>query len=95
MNDTTTRSREASDHLGTASLVLGVAGLLPVLPFVGSVAALVCGFLAQTSGSTTERSRGSAGIALGWVGIAAPLVVLFVYCVVLGYPFPIERYSGS
>jgi hypothetical protein len=30
--------------------------------------------------------------AIGWIGVVAPLVALFVYCVLLGYPFPIHRY---
>lgn len=90
-----TSTREPSDQLGTTSLVLGVAGLLPILPILGSAAAIVCGFLAQTSGEPTERSRGKAGIAFGWIGLAGPVVALFVYCVVLGYPFPIHRYSGG
>lgn len=91
---TTTTAHGTTDDattLATASLVLGVAGLLPVLPFLGSVAALVCGFAGRSrAGGARDRAR--AGIVLGWVGVAAPLVALLVYCVVLGYPFPIERY---
>jgi hypothetical protein len=32
---------------------------------------------------------------LGVTGIVAPLLFLFVYCVVLGYPFPIHRYRAG
>ena len=73
-----------------ASLVLSVAGLLPVLPFVGSVAALACGYAARQRESLDGAAR--TGIVLGWVGLTVPLVALFVYTVVLGYPFPIHRY---
>lgn len=79
-------------HLGSISIALGVAGLLPVLPLVGSLAAIVCGWLARSS-SSEERTRGTVGIVLGVVGVMAPLAALFVYCVVLGYPFPIHRYQ--
>jgi hypothetical protein len=73
---------------------LGIAGLLPILPVLGSVAALVCGGLALSEAEPGERAPARAGLVLGAVGLAAPLVFLFVYCVVLGYPFPIHRYAG-
>jgi hypothetical protein len=76
------------DTLGTISLALGVAGLLPLLPIIGSVAAIICGAVAG------RGVRARVGIALGAFGLVAPLTVLFVYCVVLGYPFPIHRFRG-
>jgi hypothetical protein len=88
-----------SDHddiLGTVAVGLGIAGLLPILPLIGSVAALVCGYVARHAdrAGAHDSSRATVGIVLGWIGVAAPLVFLFVYCVVLGYPFPIHRYNG-
>lgn len=80
----------ARRDLGTLALVLGVAGLLPLMPLVGSVAALVCGYAAPRG-----DSRARAGVLLGWLGVLAPVVVLTVYCVVLGYPFPIHRYHAG
>src|SRR5262245_53587755 len=79
--------------MATASLVLGLAGLLPIPGLAGSIAALVCGY--ASLGTDDNRDRARAGIVLGWIGVAAPLVFLFVYCVLLGYPFPIERYHPS
>ena len=76
--------------LGDAAMVLGILGLLPIPGFAASVAALVCGY---STGSTDERAR--AGIILGWIGVAAPIVLLGVYCLVLGNPFPIHRYHPS
>ncbi len=70
--------------------MLGVLGLVPIPGLAASVAALVCGYCA---GRDNERAR--AGIILGWIGVAAPVVLLFVYCVVLGNPFPIHRYHPS
>ena len=78
-------------RFGTAAVVLGLAGLLPVLPLVGSIAAVVCGWLARDA-PTPERDRGRIGIVLGVLGLLAPVIALFVYCVVLGYPLPIHRY---
>src|SRR5262245_54211859 len=70
------------------SLALGVAGLLPILPLVGSLAALVLGWMSPVGDSGTRSRRAQAGMALGLIGLAAPLVALLVYCLVLGYPFP-------
>lgn len=78
-------------RFGTAAIVLGLAGLLPLLPLVGSIAAVVCGVLARDA-PAPERDRGRVGIVLGVLGLMAPVIALFVYCVVLGYPFPIHRY---
>ena len=81
-------------RFGTASVVLGLAGLLPVLPLVGSIAAVVCGWLARDA-PAPDRDRGRIGIVLGVLGLLAPVIALFVYCVVLGYPFPIHRYRAG
>lgn len=93
------RPAHADDGLATVAVALGVAGLLPILPILGSLAAVVCGGLALSSIDATgpaaaaSRHRAQGGIALGVVGLVAPLVALFVYCVVLGYPFPLHRYQ--
>lgn len=78
--------------LANVSIGLGVAGLLPILPILGSLAAIVCGAAALPASSSGDRSRAVVGISLGIVGVAGPLLALFVYCVVLGYPFPIHPY---
>ncbi|UDY34264.1 hypothetical protein [Dermatobacter hominis] len=97
-NDSPSNDRDTAgpDRLGTLSVALGVAGLLPVLPLLGSIAAIACGWVARsrTGLPSSERDRALVGVVLGALGLAAPLVALFVYCVVLGYPFPIHRYRG-
>jgi hypothetical protein len=91
MADEHVPTRSDSD-LGTASLALGIAGLLPIPGFPAAVAAAICGWVAR---SRDDRSgRATAGLCLGLVGVLAPVVILFVYCVVLGYPFPIHRHHG-
>jgi hypothetical protein len=90
-----TRTREGvhgsdSSYAPLAALLLGIAGLLPVLPIVGSLAAIICGYAA---GAQDQRAR--AGILLGWFGLVAVTAGLLVYCVVLGYPFPIHRYHPN
>jgi hypothetical protein len=94
----TTNTASATTHhddslLANLSIGLGVAGLLPILPVLGSLAAIVCGSLALPSAPDGERGRAVVGISLGAVGVVGPLFALFVYCVVLGYPFPIHAYQ--
>jgi hypothetical protein len=91
------RSR-SDDTTANASIAFGAAGLLPVLPFIGSVVALVLGIVALQPRDAIDdgtRSRARIGVTLGVIGILAPVVVLIVYCGVLGYPFPIHRYNGD
>lgn len=81
-------TKRGRGNLGDVALALGVAGLLPILPVVGSVAALACGYAA---GRGDHRAR--AAVLIGWIGVLAPVAALVIYCGVLGYPFPIHRYS--
>lgn len=76
--------------LATVSLVLGVAGLLPIPGLPAAVAAAICGGVARSH--DRRCGRAAAGFWLGVIGVIAPLVALLVYFVVLGYPFPIRRY---
>jgi hypothetical protein len=81
--------------LATVALALGIAGLLPVLPVLGSLAAVACGTLAVRTGTVGDRGRAAAGLVLGIVGLLGPLMFLLVYCGILGYPFPIEPYRPN
>ena len=82
-----------SRPLSAVAIGLGVAGLLPIPGMPASIAAVICGGHALHD----DRSDGQARLAvwLGVTGIVAPLLFLFVYCVVLGYPFPIHRYRAG
>lgn len=80
--------------LGQLALGLALAGLLPIPGPAASLAAIVCGLAARRARSPQSRSAAWAAVALGAFQIAGPLLALFVYCVVLGYPFPIHRYHG-
>lgn len=88
---------EPSSGTASASIAFGAAGLLPVLPILGSIVAVVLGALAlhEAGDAPTVRSRARVGLLLGIIGVVAPLIALIVYCWVLGYPFPIHRYDGS
>ncbi len=70
----------------TASLVLGILGLV-LCPLICSVLALVFGYQARaeidaSGGRIGGRGSATAGVVLGWVGVA--IVALFVLLIVIG-----------
>jgi hypothetical protein len=85
------------DGLATASLVLGIAGFLPVPGLAASVSAVILGSLSGGPGGDGVRRRPPAavtGIALGCIGIGLFVLICIVYFGVLGYPLPqIHRYT--
>lgn len=62
-----------------ASLVLGIANFL-ILPLVGAILALALGYAARNELRRDPQRRGAgmatAGVVLGWVGIAVVLLIL-------------------
>jgi Domain of unknown function (DUF4190) len=68
----------------TASLVLGIVGLL-LCPLVCSVLALVFGYQSRneidSDPSLGGRGTATAGIVLGWVGIAFAVLIIVLYVV--------------
>ena len=73
----------------TASLVLGICGLL-VLPLVCSVLALVFGYqargeIARSNGALRGEGNATAGIVLGWIGtIFGILAIVAIIALVAG-----------
>jgi Domain of unknown function (DUF4190) len=70
----------------TAALVMGILGLF-LCPLICSVLALVFGYQARreidnSGGRITGRGSATAGIVLGWIGVA--LVTAFIALVILG-----------
>lgn len=70
-----------------ASLVLGVVGIF-LVPVVGSILALVFGYMARTEidrsgGAEGGRGLAIAGIVLGWVGIVVGILLLLLFFLVL------------
>ena len=75
-----------SSGKATAALVLGILGLF-VCPLICSVLALVFGYqgrreIDNSGGRITGRGSATAGIVLGWIGVA--LAVAFIGLIVLG-----------
>ncbi len=70
----------------TAALVLGILGFV-FCPFICSIAAVVLGYQARgeidnSGGRMGGRSNATAGIVLGWIGLA--LCAAFIALVIIG-----------
>jgi hypothetical protein len=89
----------APDGLAVASLILAIAGFLPVPGALASLVAVVLGVLSGDTDPDGRRRRSGtarAGIILGLVAIGLLLIASTVYFGILGYPLPhIHRYRPS
>ncbi len=66
--------------LAVASLVAGIAGL-SIVPFLGSILALILGYMARNEirrrpGELGGEGFATAGIVLGWIAVGLTLVLL-------------------
>ncbi len=72
----TSQTQTASSHpLAIVGLVLGILGLVGVLPLVGSIGAVIAGKMAQKEifekpGMYSGDNLARASIVMGWIGIA-------------------------
>jgi hypothetical protein len=85
MNDRISQTQPGSHALAILSLVLGILGLTPILPLIGSIAAIVTGMIARRDilakpHEYSGESMARAGIVLGWIGV---VLVLLAGCAVL------------
>lgn len=75
---------QRTNGLAIASLVLGIIWLY----WVGSILALVFGYTARrqidaSEGWQTGRGLATAGIVLGWVGVATLLLTIVVFIILI------------
>ena len=91
-----------------ASLVLGILGVIQVLPFIGSIAGLILGYAAKneishSNGTVTGDGLAQAGVILGWVGIGLTLIglclgllmLIGVFSLPFGFAFCDQLNAGS
>ncbi len=91
-----TKTHPATHILAIASLILSILGLLPVLPLIGSIAAIITGSIARKEiRSQPEAYSGEeiakASVILGWVGVGLGVLALLLLCGGLLYFMPIQR----
>lgn len=79
-----------------ASLVLGILGLVQVLPLIGSIGALILGYaakneIARSNGMVGGEGLAKGGIILGWIGVGLAIIgiclVVLVFAGLLTLPF--------
>ena|ERR687893_1248093 len=73
----------------TAALVLGILGFV-LCPFVCSIAALVLGYQARSEidgsgGRMGGRSNATAGIVLGWIGVALCVLGVIAFVALVSF----------
>jgi hypothetical protein len=76
--------------MAVLSLVAGIAGL-SVLPFIGSIVAVIIGPIAKrdivaSGGAQTGEGLATAGTILGWVGIGLTVLGLCMIAVLVLLP---------
>jgi hypothetical protein len=86
-----------TNGMAVASLILGIAGL-SVVPVIGSVLALILGYMAkrdirQRPTETTGEGLATAGVVMGWIGVV--LTVLVVCGILAFFGFCAIASSGS
>lgn len=96
MNDRPYQSQPGSHALAILSLVLGILGLTPILPLIGSIVAIVTGTIARREilakpHEYSGESMARAGIILGWIGV---VLILLAVCALLLFlvPFTVRTF---
>lgn len=79
-----------NSNLALIALIAGVLGLT-LFPFLGSIAALIIGYMAkkeiqESMGSLGGEGMAKAGIILGWIGVALGLIGICVAGVIIAIP---------
>lgn len=92
---TTTKSNHA---LAIVSLVLGVLGLIQMLPLVGPIGAVITGNIArreirQNPDQYEGDNLAQAGVITGWIGIAISIILLTVICLGILFFIPVSSES--
>jgi hypothetical protein len=69
-----------TNGMAVASLILGIGGLT-VMPTIGSVLALILGYMArhdirQRPTETSGEGLATAGVVLGWIGVVLTILVV-------------------
>ncbi len=77
---------QVNNGKATASLVLGIVGLL-ACPIICSLLAIILGYsakneIAASGGRQTGESNATAGIILGWIGLALYIVGIVIWVII-------------
>ncbi len=84
--------------LALVSLITGILGFT-VLPTVGSIVALITGYMArkeihESAGALGGEGMATAGLVMGWIGVGLLIIGICVACVAFALiPLGIIKYS--
>lgn len=90
---------QPSSSMAIISLISGVLGLT-LLPVIGSIAAVITGFIArreirESGGALGGDGLATAGMILGWIGVGLTVVGLCVVGVVFALPLCLGLFAIS
>ena len=77
--------------MGTAAMVLGLLGLVCVLPLIGSILGIIFGMIGLRKvdeGLADNRGMAQAGLVMGWVGLALFLLGCVVVVIAIAASAP-------
>jgi hypothetical protein len=88
---------QPASSMATISLIAGVLGLT-LFPFIGSIVAVATGVMARREIREAEGALGgdglaTAGLVLGWIGVALTVMGLCLLAVVFGLPLLIGLFA--
>jgi hypothetical protein len=81
MNEPIYQKQPTTHALAILSLVLGILGMTPILPLIGSISAVVTGMVARREilakpNEYSGESMARAGLILGWIGVGIALLAV-------------------
>ena len=90
---------QPSSSMAVISLIAGILGLT-LFPFIGSIVAVATGMMArreikEADGALGGEGLATAGLVLGWIGVALTVFGLCAAGVILGIPFCLGLFAIS
>jgi hypothetical protein len=90
---------QPASSMAIISLISGVLGLT-LLPVVGSIAAVITAILArreirESAGALGGDGLATAGLVLGWIGVALTVIGLCVFGVLVALPLCLGLFAVS
>jgi len=90
-NDLQSSYKAPNSNLAVVSIIAGILGFT-LFPLMGSIIALVTGYMArneiqESGGSLGGDGLATAGIILGWIGVGMSVIGFCIAGVVIGLSF--------
>ena len=77
---------QGNNSTALASLILGILGVTMILPFIGSLIAVILGYSAKKQIRVSKQEGtglATAGLILGWIGLVFTAIgILFVVALI-------------